>query len=69
LHYLCAKSNAYPLEDGLRSYFESILEADALSLALPVTSDKFKRWADCPRTVAEVERYAQVLAKVTGALS
>ena len=32
-----------------------------------VTPDKFKRWEDCPRTVAEVKRYAQVLAEVTGA--
>ena len=31
-----------------------------------VTPDKFKRWEDCPRTVAEVERYAQALAEVTG---
>jgi multimeric flavodoxin WrbA len=67
--HLCAKSNICPLEDGLRPCFEPILEADALNLALHVTSDKFKRWADCPRTVAEVERYAQVLAEVTGALS
>ena len=29
-----------------------------------VTPDKFKRWEDCPRTVAEVERYAQVLAEL-----
>jgi hypothetical protein len=27
-----------------------------------VTPDKFKRWEDCPRTVAEVRRFAQVLA-------
>ncbi len=27
-----------------------------------VTPDKFKRWEDCPRTVAEVRRYAQALA-------
>jgi hypothetical protein len=27
-----------------------------------VTSDKFKHWEDCPRTVTEVERYAHVLA-------
>jgi multimeric flavodoxin WrbA len=32
-----------------------------------VTQDKFKRWEDCPRTVAEVERYAQVLAEVSSA--
>lgn len=32
-----------------------------------VTADKFKRWEDCPQTVAEVERYAQVLAEITGA--
>jgi hypothetical protein len=32
-----------------------------------VTPDKFKRWEDCPRTVAEVERYAQVFAQVTAA--
>ena len=32
-----------------------------------VTPDKFKRWEDCPPTVAQVERYAQVLAEVTGA--
>jgi len=29
-----------------------------------VTPDKFKRWEDCPRTVAEVERYAQALAEI-----
>ena len=29
-----------------------------------VTPDKFKRWEDCPPTVAEVERYAQVLAEL-----
>jgi hypothetical protein len=29
--------------------------------------DKFKRWEDCPRTVVEIERYAQVPAEVTGA--
>ncbi len=29
-----------------------------------VTPDKFCRWEDCRRTVAEVERYVQVLAKV-----
>ncbi len=29
-----------------------------------VTPDKFKRWEDGPRTVAEVKRYAQVLAKL-----
>jgi hypothetical protein len=28
-----------------------------------VTPDKFKRWEDCPRTVAEVERYALVLGE------
>jgi len=28
-----------------------------------VTPDKFTRWEDCPRTVAEVERYAQVLGE------
>jgi len=32
-----------------------------------VTADKFKRWEECPQTVAEVERYAQVLAEITGA--
>jgi len=32
-----------------------------------VTPDKFKRWEDCSRTVATVERYAQMLAEVTGA--
>ncbi len=31
-----------------------------------VTPDKFKRWEDCPRTVAEVERYAKVLAELPG---
>jgi multimeric flavodoxin WrbA len=170
---LCAKTNICPLEDGLRPYFEPILEADALVLASPVhagtitawmfsflsriwcfrhlkrrledkplllvmtglfqqgqysavhrfqesirnwghnmrhlgaifhtteippcykcgvgnrceigglwdmvghdkeklrnfeiTPDKFKRWEDCPRTVAEVERYAQVLAELPDA--
>lgn len=29
-----------------------------------VTPDRFKRWEDCPATVAEVERYAQVLAEI-----
>ncbi len=171
--HLCAKSNICPLEDGLRPYFEPILEADALVLASPVhagtitawtfsflsriwcfhhlrnllkgkplllvvtalfqqsehgaihrfeddirrwghnmhhlgsifhttdippcykcgvgnackvgglwgmvgqdkeklrdfkvTPEKFKRWEDCPQTVAEVERYARVLADVTEA--
>jgi len=27
-----------------------------------VRLDRFKRWEDCPRTVKEVERYAQVFA-------
>lgn len=30
-----------------------------------VTPDKFKRWEDCQRTVAEVGHYAQMLAEVT----
>lgn len=29
-----------------------------------VTPDKFTRWEDCPRTVAEVKRYAQALAEI-----
>jgi hypothetical protein len=171
--HLCAKPNICPLEDGLRPYFEPILEADALVLASPVhagtitawtfsflsriwcfhhrknlledkplllvmtalfpqsehgalhrfeenvwrwghnmrllgsifhtteippcykcglgkacrvgglwhmvghdevklrdfkvTPDKFKRWEDCPSTVAEVERYARLLAETTSA--
>ena len=32
-----------------------------------ITPDKFKRWEDCPRTVAEVERYANVLAELPDA--
>jgi len=170
--HLCAKSNICPIDDGLRPYFEPILEADALILASPVhagtmtawmfnflsriwcfhhlknlleykplllvvtalveesgqsavprfeeninrwghhmrhlgsivhiteippcykcgvgnackvgglwymvgqdweklrtfeiTPDKFKRWEDCPRTVAEVERYALMLAELGG---
>ena len=32
-----------------------------------VTPDKFKRWEDCPETVAKVEHYAQMLAKFPGA--
>ncbi len=32
-----------------------------------ITPDKFKRWEDCPRTVAEVKRYAQVLAELSDA--
>jgi multimeric flavodoxin WrbA len=31
------------------------------------TPDKFRRWEDCPRMVAEVERYGQLLAKATAA--
>jgi len=34
-----------------------------------VTPEKFKRWEDCPRTVAEVERYAQALAEIPVAVS
>lgn len=32
-----------------------------------VTPDKFKRWEDCPETVAKVEHYAQMLAEFPGA--
>lgn len=31
--HLCAKSDIRPIEDGLRPYFEPILEADALMMA------------------------------------
>jgi len=34
-----------------------------------VTPDRFRRWEDCPKTVAEVERYAQVLAELPGGSS
>ena len=42
--HLCAKSNICPLEDGLRPYFEPILEADALVLASPVHSGTITAW-------------------------
>ena len=41
---LCAKSNICPLEDGLRPYFEPILEADALVLASPVHAGTITAW-------------------------
>ena len=41
---LCAKTNICPLEDGLRPYFEPILEADALVLGSPVHSDTMTAW-------------------------
>lgn len=28
------------------------------------TKHRFSRWEDCPRTAAEIERYARVLAEV-----
>ena len=41
---LCAKSNICPLEDGLRPYFESIRDADALVLASPVHAGTITAW-------------------------
>lgn len=41
---LCAKTNICPLEDGLRPYFEPILEADALVLGSPVHSGTITAW-------------------------
>ena len=41
---LCAKTNICPLEDGLRPYFEPILEADALVLGSPIHSDMVTAW-------------------------
>ena len=32
-----------------------------------ITPDKFNRWGDCPKTVAEVERYARALAELPDA--
>jgi multimeric flavodoxin WrbA len=42
--HLCAKSNICPLEDGLRPYFEPMLEADALVLASPVHAGTITAW-------------------------
>ena len=42
--HLCAKSHICPVEDGLRPYFEPILEADALVLASPVWAGTLTPW-------------------------
>lgn len=42
--HLCAKTNICPLEDGLRPYFEPILEADALVLGSPAHADDITAW-------------------------
>ena len=42
--HLCAKTNICPLEDGLRPWFEPILEAEALVLGSPIHADTVTAW-------------------------